>query len=248
MHLRRILLFASAAAVLAVVAAGAGWWFLVRDTASLATSAPAIPRDLGVTPPLAGAASALPGTTPAAATGALTFKIIPARSEAAYFADEKLASLPLPSTAKGSTNAISGEFHLLAGGSLDPAQPSNFSVDLRTLKSDKAMRDRRVQDQALDTAVYPTATFTATSVTGWDANLPSGQEQSLKLTGLLDLHGVKKQVTWDVKARHEGGVITALATVRFKFSDFNIPVLNIAGFVSVQDTVTLQVQVVAQQA
>ena len=56
----------------------------------------------------------------------------------------------------------------------------------------------------------------------------------------------KKEVTWDVKARKDGNVITALATTKFPFSDFNIPVLNIAGFVSVQDDVTLQVQIVAQ--
>ena len=74
----------------------------------------------------------------------------------------------------------------------------------------------------------------------------AGAEQDVQLTGVLDLHGVQKEVTWDVKARHDGNVITALATTKFNFSDFNIPVLNIAGFVSVQDGVTLQVQVVAQ--
>jgi hypothetical protein len=34
--------------------------------------------------------------------------------------------------------------------------------------------------------------------------------------------------------------------VTFKFADFNIPQLNIAGIVSVQDHVTLQVQIIAQ--
>jgi polyisoprenoid-binding protein YceI len=66
--------------------------------------------------------------------------------------------------------------------------------------------------------------------------------------GVLDLHGVQKEVTWDVKARRDGNVITGLATVTFPFDDFNIPVLNIAGFVSVEDHITLQVQVVAQAA
>ena len=59
---------------------------------------------------------------------------------------------------------------------------------------------------------------------------------------------MQKEVTWDVKAKRQANVITALATVKFNFADFNIPVLNIANFVSVQDTVTLQVQVVAQSA
>jgi len=186
-------------------------------------------------------------TTSTAPGDALAFAIVPASSEAAYFADEKLASLPLPSTAKGSTKDISGTFYLTADGiALDPTRPSTFTVNLKTLTSDKAMRDRRVQSQGLQTDTYPTATFTVASVTGYDASKPASEEQDLKLTGTMDLHGVQKELTWDVKARREGDVITALATVKFKYADFNIPVLNIAGFVSVQDSVTLQVQIVAQ--
>lgn len=75
---------------------------------------------------------------------------------------------------------------------------------------------------------------------------PQGVEQNLQLTGMMDLHGVQKELTWEVKARREGKVITALATVNFKYAGFNIPQLNIAGFVSVQDNVTLQARIVAQ--
>ena len=110
------------------------------------------------------------------------------------------------------------------------------------------MRDARVQNQGLETSKFPTATFTATKATGFDKTLPAGQEQTLQLSGTLDLHGVKKDVVWDVKAKRDGNIITALATLKFNFADFNIPVLNIANFVSVQDAVTLQVQIVAQSS
>jgi hypothetical protein len=63
---------------------------------------------------------------------------------------------------------------------------------------------------------------------------------------MMDLHGVQKEITWEVKAKREGSVITALATVNFLFADFGIPVLNVANFVSVEDDVTLQVRIVAQ--
>jgi polyisoprenoid-binding protein YceI len=234
MTLPRILVGGAAAAVILVAVVVGGWWLFIREDASLATNAPAIPSDLKQTPAAVG-------------SGGVTFKIISDRSEAAYFADEKLASLPLPSKAKGATTDITGEFHLTADGfDLDTSQPTVFTVDLTTLKSDKSMRDRRVQSQGLETGKYPKTMFTAAKVTGFDKSLPAGQEQALQLSGTLDLHGVKKDVTWDVKARREGNVITALATVEFKFADFGIPVLNIADFVSVQDAVTLQVQVVAQ--
>lgn len=224
-------------------AAAAAWWFFIREDAQLATSAPAIPTDLARSP----AASTTAGTaTTPLAPGTLAFRILSDRSEAAYFAGEKLASLPVPSTAKGATKDIEGVFYLRPDGTLDPAHASTFTVNLKTLKSDKDMRDSRVQNQALQTGQFPTATFVAKSVTGWDTSLPEGTEQDLKLTGTMDLHGVQKDITWDVKARKQGDIITALATVSFLYSDFNIPVLNIAGFVSVEDDVTLQVQVVAQ--
>jgi len=225
-----------AALVVVAAAAAAGWWFFIREDNKLATTVPAVPTELQGT------------TVPAVPSGSgLAFKIVPANSEADYFADEKLASLPLPSKAKGSTHDIAGTLFLTPDGlQLDPSQPSTFTVNLTTLASDKSQRDRRVQNQALETGQYPTATFTVKSVTGYDPGKAAGDEQSLKLTGTMDLHGVQKEITWDVKARRQGNVITALATVTFKYGDFNIPVLNIAGFVSVQDNVTLQVQIVAQ--
>ncbi|MBI5285803.1 MAG: YceI family protein [Chloroflexi bacterium] len=229
------LIGALAVAVVLAAAAGAGWWFFLREDNELATSAPAVPAELKQTP------------AAVATGGGLAFNVIPERSEAAYFADEKLASLPLPSTAKGVTKDIEGVFYLAADGlTLDPSRPSQFTVNLKTLKSDKDMRDGRVQGQGLETEKYPTATFTVTKVTGYDAAKPAGEEQTLQLTGAMDLHGVQKELTWEAKARREGNVITALATVNFKYADFNIPVLNIAGIVSVQDNVTLQVQIVAQ--
>jgi polyisoprenoid-binding protein YceI len=227
----RIAIAAVLAVAIVAVAGAAIWWFFVREDAKLATEAPAIPTEIVSTP---------------SGGDVLTYTIIPERSEAAYFADEKLASLPLPSTAKGTTNDIEGAFHLSADGlGLDSAKPSKFSVNLTTLKSDRDMRDRRVQ-QTLETDKFPTATFTATKVTGYDATLAAGAEQNLQLTGTLSVHGVDKEVTWDVKAKKEGNVITGLATVTFAFEDFGMSPPNIGGFVSVQDHVTLQVQIVAQ--
>lgn len=238
------LLAALGLVALVVVVAAGGWWFFIREDNKLATSAPAIPQDLQKTAP----ASVTSGSgSPAATGGAQTFTIVSDRSEAAFFADEKLASLPLPSKAKGTTKDINGSFTLTADGfALDTSKPTVFTVNLKTLKSDKSMRDSRVQGIALETDKYPTATFTATNVTGFDKSIPAGQEQTLQLTGKLDLHGVQKEVTWDVKARRDGAVITGLATVKFNFGEFNIPILNIANFVSVQDGVTLQAQIVAQ--
>lgn len=235
--LPRVLIGAVALLIIGVVAAAAVWWFAIRSDAELATNAPDIPGDLVRPTETAGGAT----------DGAQTFRIISERSEAAYFADEKLASLPLPSTAKGATNDIEGEFHLTEDGfGLDASKESSFTVDLTTIKSDRDMRDRRVQSQGLETSRFPTATFVATAVSGVDRSVPAGEEHTFQLTGILDLHGVQKEVTWQVKGRREGNVITALATLNFRYEEFDIPVLIIAGFVTAEEDVTLQVQIVAE--
>lgn len=239
----RIIAGGAALVLVALVAAAAAWWFLVREDDKLATSAPDIPQDL-----VSATGTPADAALPAGEGGALAFTIIPERSEAAYFADEQLASLPLPSTAKGATNEIEGTFYLTEDGfALDTSRESRFTVRLANLTSDESRRDNRVRD-ALEVSRFPEATFTVTSVSGVDASLPPAQEHTFTMTGILDLHGVQKEITWEVKARREGSVMTALATTNFLYADFNITPPNIAGFVSVEDDVTLQVQVVATAA
>lgn len=237
---KRVLIFGSLAAVVVIAAAVGGWWFFIREDDKLATNAPDIPDELVQ-------ATSTPGDETAGNGDSLTFTIIPEESEAAYFVEEELASIGLPSTAKGGTNEIEGQIHLTAEGTLAEDEQSQFTVGLTTLESDEDRRDSRVQ-QALETGTFPTATFTATSVTGYDSSIADGEEHTMTMTGTLDLHGVQRQVTWDVKARVQGNVITGLATVTFAFADFDITPPNIGGFVSVGDEATLQIQIVAQAA
>jgi polyisoprenoid-binding protein YceI len=233
------------------VTAGAAWYFLIRDTAELATEPPQIPSALlnATASPTGGASTTGQTTTPApVASSTVAYQIKSDLSEAAYFVDEELASVGIPSTAKGVTKEVSGTLNLTGNGTaLATDQSSSFTVELGNLTSDKDMRDQRVQ-QALETSRYPTATFTITSVSGYNPAIAEGQEQTLQLSGNLELHGVTKPVTWEVKAYRQGNVISALATVTVKFSDFNITPPTFQGLLSISDEATLQVQLIAQGA
>ena len=229
--------------MVALVAAAAGWWFLIREDAHPATSAPEIPQDL-----VQATASTSPGASQVSGTtnGFLTFRVNADRSEAAYFVSEELASVGLPSTAKGTTNEVAGQFSLKVDGTtIAVTGDSQLTVDLRNLTSDKTMRDRRVQE-ALQTSTFPTAIFTISNVTGYNASIPDGEEQTMQLGGALKLHGVAKQVTWDVRARRQGNVISVLATLTVSFADFNITPPRFAGLVSIDDKATLQIQLIAE--
>ncbi|MDZ7729551.1 MAG: YceI family protein [Dehalococcoidia bacterium] len=161
-----------------------------------------------------------------------------------YFADETLANVGVPSTAQGITRDVSGQFFIGPDG-LDSETPSTIVVGLESLQSDESRRDQRVRE-ALEVGQHPDATFTATSIEGWPGEIPDGGGVEARLTGMLELSGVEREVIWDVEASRQGDVISALATTNFLYEDFDIPVLNIGGFVSVEEDVTLQIQLIAQ--
>jgi polyisoprenoid-binding protein YceI len=243
-------------AVVVLVAAGAGWWFFIREdneaqkeaapvTEAVRQAAAAVGH--GPSPTATGtSAVASPAIITKAAAGASTvkgrsYRIVEGQSEAWYLAPEKLASLPTSSVAKGTTKDVKGEFHLGTSG-LDTSKTTTFTVNVNSLVSNESRRDERVRS-ALETNRFPAATFTATSITGMPAEFTT-TESVMQLTGTLELHGVKKEVTWELKAKKDASseILSGLATTKLKYSDFNIRKPDIAGFVTVEDEVTLQVQ------
>ena len=240
-----------ALSLVGVVTAGAAWYFLIRENAELASDPPQIPAALlnaTATPTSAASTAGSTATTAPAPSAAVAYQVKSDLSEAAYFVDEELASVGIPSTAKGATKEVSGTLYLTGDGTaLAANQTSSVTVQLRNLTSDKSMRDQRVQ-QALETSRYPTATFTITTASGYNPAIAEGQAQTLQLSGNLQLHGVTKPVTWEVKAFRQGNVISSLATATVKFSDFNITPPTFQGLLSISDQATLQVQLIAQSA
>lgn len=238
------LIFGIVAAVFVVaVAAAAGWYFFIREDNDPKTNSQTITPELIATTTALAAAQG--GETPGASGDGLAFVVIPEQSEATYLAGETLANLGVPSTALGATNEIEGTIFLTGDGwALDPSQETKITVQLANLETNEARRDNRVRE-ALNVTEFPEATFVATSVTGVDSSLDPAVEQTFQLTGMMTLHGVEKEVTWEVKARREGDIMTALATLEMLYADFDITPPDIAGFVSVEDDVTLQMDIVA---
>lgn len=249
-------------AVVAVIAAGAGWYFFIREdneaqkaaaditdevrqaagqTATPAATSPTGSQGSNATAPATTSAAQAEG---ASAYAGKSYRIIEGQSGAWYLADEKLARLPTGSTAKGTTDKIAGEFHLTEDG-LDPSKATTFTVDLASITSDNSRRDERMR-AALETSKYPTTTFTATAISGLPAEFGTA-DTILQLTGTLDLHGVQKEVTWELKVKRDGDILSVLGTTAFTYADFNITKPDIAGVVSVAEDVTLQVQLFIQE-
>lgn len=81
------------------------------------------------------------------------------------------------------------------------AMPSavSFEIDLATLETDTPKLTAHLKTaDFFDVAKYPKATFVSTSITPVPAGDATGKTHEVK--GVLDLHGMKKEVTIPVKA------------------------------------------------
>jgi polyisoprenoid-binding protein YceI len=197
-----------------------------------------------------GAASSS-GTASVSTDGAqsVTLNLVAGQNSASYRVREQLARLSFPSDAVGTTKAVSGQVVANADGSI-VSQDSKFTVDLSSLVSDSSMRDGFIQMNVLQTNKYPTATFVPTSVQGLSLP-PTDGDLAFKLVGDLTIHGVTKQVTWDVAGTLSGDKATGTATTSFTFADFGLTKPSVGSVLSVADTIKLELNLsfaVAPQA
>jgi polyisoprenoid-binding protein YceI len=158
-------------------------------------------------------------------------------SFAGYRVQEELASIGAK-TAVGRTPDVDGSF-TIDGNEVPKAE---FTVDLSTLKSDEDRRDGAIRDQAIETARFPTATFTLTKPIPLDEVPAEGKKISVDATGDLTLHGVTKEVTIPLEAQRTGNVIAVTGQVDIPFADFDIAKPTSFAVLSIEDHGILEVQ------
>ncbi len=159
---------------------------------------------------------------------------------------EKLARLLSPSDAVGKTSAITGDLYLSPAGLLRE-QPSTFTVDLSTLTSDVAARDRYIKTTTLETNKFPNATYTITGVDGFPAAYKDGDEVKLTLNGTLKVRDVERPITWTGTARYAAGRLEGVMSTDFSMHDYNITPPSVAVAVA-EDKVHLDLHLVAVPA
>ena len=158
-------------------------------------------------------------------------------SFAGYRVQEELASIGAK-TAVGRTPDVEGTF-TIDGNEIPKAE---FTVDMSTLTSDEDRRDNAIRNQAIETARFPTATFTLTEPIPLEQVPAEGTKISVDATGDLTLHGVTKQVTIPLEAQRTGDVIAVTGQVDIPFADFDISQPTSFAVLSVEDHGILEVQ------
>jgi len=180
-------------------------------------------------------------TDPAALGAASIYVVDPAQSEARYIAEEELANVGA-NTAVGSTNTIQGAFLFDADG--NPIPCSTIYVDVRTFESDSSRRDNFLRGNTLQSDQYPLAEFVVTEIQ--DFTMPAdGEETTFTLVGNFTLHGVTKTVAWETTATRTGDTLTGSANTEFDMADFNIEKPIVGSVLSIEDTIQLEIDLVA---
>lgn len=225
-HLRKLLLGLVALVVLVV---GGTWAYinLIRDDAPDRLTLSERPADEGgAGEEGAGDGGDLSGTWTAAAG-----------SEAGYRVDEVLFGQN--ATAAGRTQEVSGEL-VIEGTTVGSTE---VTVDMTTITSDERRRDGQFHGRIMDTARFPTATFTLTE----PIQLPEGDSVTVSATGELTLRGTTKPVTIDLQAQRLGDDIEVLGSTTITFDEWGIPNPSFAG-ITTEDHGELEFRVVFTRA
>lgn len=182
----------------------------------------------------------------AGAAGATTFTIVPEETEARFKVQEVLNGND--TLVVGVTNVVEGQivanYDDPAGSTVGP-----ITVDLSDLATDNNFRNRAIHEFILTTGqeVNQFAEFTSTSISGMPDAITVGEPFSFQLTGDVTMHGVTRELTFDVtvtpvsETRLEG-----LATTEILYTDFDINIPRLPPQVaSVEENVTLELAFVA---
>jgi polyisoprenoid-binding protein YceI len=154
---------------------------------------------------------------------------------AGYRIDEELGGVGT-NTAVGRTRDVEGSMTIDGTTIAD----LTVTVDMTTLTSDDDRRDGQLAERGLETATFPTATFTLTTPVELGEAPAQGDTVTAEATGELTVHGVTREVTVPVEARWDGDTIEAVASFDVALADHDIepPV----GFLvlSIADTGTVE--------
>jgi polyisoprenoid-binding protein YceI len=121
--------------------------------------------------------------------------------------------------AVGRTSDVTGSM-TINGASVSAV---DLTVNLKTIKSDNSQRDGQFHGRIMNTASFPTATFTLTQPLTLSAVPTDGAVVNAKATGDLTLRGTTKSVTFDLKAQRDGANVKVNGTIPVVFADYKIP-------------------------
>ncbi|MEC9140648.1 MAG: YceI family protein [Chloroflexota bacterium] len=198
-------------------------------------SSPAAP--MSPQPILTPEATAVPSSVGDSKSEGTTLKLVEP-STARYIIREQLARLDFPNDAIGQTSEISGMIRFDDSGKVQP--DSIFTVNVSSLTSDEARRDRYLKSRALASDQYPTVQFTIDEIKGLTWPLPTSGTHNIDLIGDLTITDVTRPVIWSTVVEFSSDKIVGNASVTVTFEEFGMRKPRFAFIISVADEIKLE--------
>jgi len=199
----------------------------------------------------------VPEEAPAnAGTGSIrTFVLVSPDSQASYIVNEEffaeaLTKLGITAGKRvvvGSTSGITGEIQL-DFDTPELVQAAQFTVDMSSLATDQNRRDEWLTENAIETGVFPQATFIATSASGLPQTINEGEEIHFQLIGDLTVRDVTNSVTFDVTAVLSNDTIKGTATLPLQMTDFGITPPDFVNTLTVANAFTIEINLLARES
>ena len=113
-----------------------------------------------------------------------------------------------------------------------------FAVLIKGFEFKRALMEDHFNENYLESDKYPKATFKGKLTNLENVNITKDGEYPIRIRGLLDLHGVKKEIESDGLLKVRGSQISASSQLNVLLSDYNISVPKL-----VQDKISKLVSV-----
>jgi polyisoprenoid-binding protein YceI len=224
--------------VLVALLAAGGWWLL----SSRGSDSPA-PAALGNAPP---ATTGQPGSTRTASGGTVqgTWKV---QDGGGSFVGYRVRSSP-SSSRRTTRSAAPRRSRAACWSRATSWRPASIQADLTQLRSDQSRRDNAIRQQGLQSDQFPTATFQLAEPIALPAGLARGQTVKADAKGRLTLHGTSRDVTLPLEGRWNGDTIQVAGALKIAMTDYGIQPPRLGPVVSIDDTATMEVQLVFRRA
>jgi polyisoprenoid-binding protein YceI len=185
------------------------------------------------------------GATAESTTGAITFQLVQAGTEARFNIYELL--MGQDKTVVGTTSAVEGAI------TVDPANPaattiSPIRIDARTLKTDSDRRDGAISRFVLQTNqdAYQYIVFTPTAITGLPAAVAIGDAFEFTVTGDLTIRDVTKEEIFTVTVTANSATeLVGLGTTTLLRSDYGLTIPSVPSVANVAEEVPLEIEFTA---
>jgi len=123
----------------------------------------------------------------------------------------------------------------------------SLTMDAESYNSNLGLRDEDVRDNYLEVKQYPHITFRSSSVEAIKQPESPGSPWQLTIKGVLELHGIKREISVPVRLTHRERKIIVEGNTKILLKDFNIAVPTLLFTFRSGDVVEVGFRIVGEE-